>query len=201
MAQSISQEAIGATGLPGATAASRHAGATVSGAPTTGTFAVGDFIVDQSGKFWVCTTAGTPGTWGSVGGSSALTYLETFITADVSFLASTFKNITSLSLTSGTWQVTFLANVTNPTATTNTIALSANPASATSNSSNYFNQYFQLYNSDNKSTSFTKVITLASTTTIYFVGWVSSTSVSVSAATGFGAPNNIATGISAVKIA
>ena len=41
MAQSISQEAIGATGLPGATAASRHAGATTSGAPTTGTFAVG----------------------------------------------------------------------------------------------------------------------------------------------------------------
>jgi len=63
MAQSISQEAIGATGLPGATAASRHAGATTSGAPTTGTFAVGDFIVDQSGAMWVCTVAGTPGTW------------------------------------------------------------------------------------------------------------------------------------------
>jgi len=63
MAQSISQEAIGATGLPGATAASRHAGATVSGAPTTGTFAVGDFIVDQSGAMYVCTVAGTPGTW------------------------------------------------------------------------------------------------------------------------------------------
>jgi len=63
MAQSISQEAIGATGLPGATAASRHAGATASGAPTSGTFAVGDFIVDQSGAMWVCTVAGTPGTW------------------------------------------------------------------------------------------------------------------------------------------
>jgi len=63
MAQSISQEAIGATGLPGATAASRHAGATASGAPTTGTFAVGDFIVDQSGAMYVCTVAGTPGTW------------------------------------------------------------------------------------------------------------------------------------------
>ena len=63
MAQSISQEAIGATGLPGATAASRYAGATTSGAPTTGTFAVGDFIVDQSGAMWVCTVAGTPGTW------------------------------------------------------------------------------------------------------------------------------------------
>ena len=63
MAQSISQEAIGATGLPGATAASRHAGATASGAPTTGTFAVGDFIVDQSGAMYVCIVAGTPGTW------------------------------------------------------------------------------------------------------------------------------------------
>jgi len=63
MAQSISQEAIGATGLPGATAASRHAGATASGAPTTGTFAVGDYIVDQSGAMYVCTVAGTPGTW------------------------------------------------------------------------------------------------------------------------------------------
>jgi len=63
MAQSISQEAIGATGLPGATAASRHAGATTTGAPTTGTFAVGDFIVDQSGAMYVCTVAGTPGTW------------------------------------------------------------------------------------------------------------------------------------------
>jgi len=63
MAQSISQEAVGATGLPGATAASRHAGATTSGAPTSGTFAVGDFIVDQSGAMYVCTVAGTPGTW------------------------------------------------------------------------------------------------------------------------------------------
>jgi len=63
MAQSISQEAIVNTGLPGATAASRYAGATTSGAPTTGTFAVGDFIVDQSGAMYVCTVAGTPGTW------------------------------------------------------------------------------------------------------------------------------------------
>ena len=63
MAQSISQEAIVNTGLPGATAASRYAGATASGAPTTGTFAVGDYVVDQTGAMYVCTTAGTPGTW------------------------------------------------------------------------------------------------------------------------------------------
>jgi hypothetical protein len=63
MAQSISQEAIGATGLPGATAASRHAGATASGAPVSGTFAVGDYVIDQTGTIYICTVAGTPGTW------------------------------------------------------------------------------------------------------------------------------------------
>ena len=63
MAQSISQEALAATGLPGATAASRYAGATASGAPATGTFAVGDYVVDQTGAMYICTVAGTPGTW------------------------------------------------------------------------------------------------------------------------------------------
>ena len=63
-----------ATGLTGATAASRHVGATASGAPTAGTFAVGDFVIDQTGKVYICTAAGTPGTWTAVsgGGSSYL---------------------------------------------------------------------------------------------------------------------------------
>ena len=50
-------------GLTGATAATRYVGGTANGAPTSGTFAVGDFVVDQTGTIWVCTTAGTPGTW------------------------------------------------------------------------------------------------------------------------------------------
>lgn len=58
-----------ASGLTGATAASRYVGATTSGAPASGTFAVGDFIIDQTGAIYVCTTAGTPGTWTKVGGS------------------------------------------------------------------------------------------------------------------------------------
>ncbi len=56
-----------ATGAPaaltGATAATRYVGGTASGAPTTGTFAVGDFVIDQTAAIWVCTVAGTPGTW------------------------------------------------------------------------------------------------------------------------------------------
>jgi len=71
MAQSISQEAIGATGLPGATAASRHAGAVATSIPTSGSFIVGDFVVTQTGNIFVCTTAGSPGVWTRVGGSAS----------------------------------------------------------------------------------------------------------------------------------
>jgi hypothetical protein len=68
-----------ASGLTGATAASRYVGATASGAPASGTFAVGDFAIDQSGKVFVCTSAGTPGTWvqvGAAGGVTILNYTE-----------------------------------------------------------------------------------------------------------------------------
>ena len=51
------------SGLTGATTATRYVGGTANGAPASGTFSKGDFIVDQSGTIWVCTTAGTPGTW------------------------------------------------------------------------------------------------------------------------------------------
>ena len=52
-----------ASGLTGATTATRYVGGTANGAPASGTFAKGDFIIDQTGTIWVCTTAGTPGTW------------------------------------------------------------------------------------------------------------------------------------------
>lgn len=56
-----------APGLPadlaGATAATRYVGGTASGSPASGTFHVGDFVIDQSGFTWVCTVAGSPGTW------------------------------------------------------------------------------------------------------------------------------------------
>jgi len=63
MAKSIFQESLKLTGLPGATAGSRYVGGTVAGAPTIGSFLVGDFIVDQSGSTWICTVSGSPGTW------------------------------------------------------------------------------------------------------------------------------------------
>ena len=55
------------TGLTGATAGtSRLVGTTTAGPPTTGTFAVGDLVIDQTATIWVCTVAGTPGTWSNI---------------------------------------------------------------------------------------------------------------------------------------
>ena len=82
-----------ATGLTGATAASRYVGATASGAPTTGTFSVGDFVIDQTGKLWICTAGGSPGTWtqvsgGGGGGSGVNTVTITSQTSSYTFALS-----------------------------------------------------------------------------------------------------------------
>ena len=55
------------TGLTGATAGtSRLVGTTSAGPPTTGTFATGDLVIDQTATIWICTAAGTPGTWSNI---------------------------------------------------------------------------------------------------------------------------------------
>ena len=55
-------------GLTGAVSATRYVGGTASVAPTAGTFAVGDFVITQAGSIYICTVAGTPGTWVAVSG-------------------------------------------------------------------------------------------------------------------------------------
>jgi hypothetical protein len=71
-AGNVSVPIVRSTGTTGATASSRYMGATASGAPAAGTFVVGDFVVDQAGAVWVCTVAGSPGTWKSAGSSGNL---------------------------------------------------------------------------------------------------------------------------------
>jgi hypothetical protein len=58
--------------LTGATAQTGFVGATTSGAPSSGTFLVGDWVIDQTGLIFICTTAGTPGTWTRVGNGGYL---------------------------------------------------------------------------------------------------------------------------------
>lgn len=93
------------SGLTGATAASRYVGATTSGSPASGTFALGDFVIDQTGNVWVCTTGGTPGTWAKVGGAASLTNYSQELTADVSLNGSAYSTIFTQSLGVGTWLV------------------------------------------------------------------------------------------------
>ncbi|MBU6288846.1 MAG: hypothetical protein KGS10_11850 [Chloroflexi bacterium] len=64
---SVTGVTLKAAGLTGATQVSRYVGATTSGAPSTGTFSVGDYVIDQSGAIHVCTTGGSPGTWTAIG--------------------------------------------------------------------------------------------------------------------------------------
>jgi hypothetical protein len=65
-----------AVGLPraltGAVSATRYVGGVASVAPTTGTFAAGDFVVALNGTVFVCVTAGSPGTWTRVVARSQL---------------------------------------------------------------------------------------------------------------------------------
>ncbi|WP_047893245.1 hypothetical protein [Micromonospora sp. RV43] len=44
---------------------------TVAGAPTTGTWITNDAVIDSAGALWVCTVAGTPGTWVTAAGGGA----------------------------------------------------------------------------------------------------------------------------------
>jgi hypothetical protein len=51
----------------GAATAAYFAGGTASGHPTTGTHNVGEYTLDLTGSFWICTTTGTPGVWVQAG--------------------------------------------------------------------------------------------------------------------------------------
>lgn len=58
-------------GLPGAPLGYRLRGATLLGAPATGTWRPGDMVPDRAGNIWSCVTGGTPGTWVPSGGICA----------------------------------------------------------------------------------------------------------------------------------
>ena len=70
--------AVATGGLSGATTATRFAGATTGGAPGSGTFATGDFTVDTTGKIFICTSGGSPGTWVNAASLYALLAGATF---------------------------------------------------------------------------------------------------------------------------
>ncbi len=53
---SVSSTTLSSSGVTGATSSSRYVGGTTSGAPVSGVFQAGDFVIDQSGNVWVYTS-------------------------------------------------------------------------------------------------------------------------------------------------
>lgn len=53
----------------------RYVGGTTAGAPTTGTYVAGDFVVSHDGHVYICTTGGTPGTWSTWPAQGEISYL------------------------------------------------------------------------------------------------------------------------------
>jgi hypothetical protein len=72
VANRIRAQFTGATGGSGG-----YVGATTSGAPVSGTFVVGDWVVTTDGVVWVCMVAGTPGTWQALPGTYISENLKT----------------------------------------------------------------------------------------------------------------------------
>jgi len=91
--------------LTGATSATRYVGGTASVAPTTGTFAVGDFVIAQNGNVFVCTVAGSPGTWVNAGSSGAVSSVFTRTGAVVA-VNGDYMGVVSAALTGATGQAT-----------------------------------------------------------------------------------------------
>lgn len=69
---SSSAQVFPCSGSTGATVAAGFVGGTAGGHPTSGGHGLGDFVVDNTGNMWVCTAAGTPGTWQAVGGGQGI---------------------------------------------------------------------------------------------------------------------------------
>lgn len=63
----VKDHTLALTGPTGSAAATRWVGATASGAPASGAYLKGDWVIAQNGHLFICTAAGTPGTWVDAG--------------------------------------------------------------------------------------------------------------------------------------
>ena len=67
-------------------------------------FEVGDFVIARNGSIWICTVAGTPGTWAEVGAAAA--------TAAVTVTAAGTATVAATVTATVTTAVTVTASVT-----------------------------------------------------------------------------------------
>ena len=137
--------AVATGGLTGATAATRFVGGTATVHPSTGTFAVGDYVVTQNGTVLICTVAGTPGTWVNAAGSNAsasgtVTGADAFGASPAAGSAATFSkgdHDHGLPANPVTAFLTATDTLTNKRITRRTLAYTANAATPAVDTDNY----------------------------------------------------------------
>jgi hypothetical protein len=62
--QSLNAPTVIASGVGSTSnAPTRYVGGTAAGAPASGTYVAGDFVVSHDGHIYICTATGNPGTW------------------------------------------------------------------------------------------------------------------------------------------
>ena len=108
----------------------------VSGAPTTGTWVVGNWIIDSLGRTFYCTVAGTPGTWVQANVAPAFpgtnTQTLTSTVAATAYTATTaVTHLTTAALAIGTYQIDGVLTVTGAAALSATAYLTAVGTSGT----------------------------------------------------------------------
>lgn len=116
--------------LTGATAPTRYVGATTSGAPTTGSFASGDFVIDQSGAVWICTVGGSPGTWATAAAPS-LNHAGGVLGAYIGISSPSTATIFSPNLAVGTWLLNVGCSMENAGASAGQYSLQVSGGTAT----------------------------------------------------------------------
>jgi hypothetical protein len=87
------------SGLSGAGTASRYVGGTVNGAPTSGTFTLGDYVVSQNGNLYVCKVSGSPGTWSQDGSGTFLPLSGGTMTGTLNMGSNAITGVVGLTMT------------------------------------------------------------------------------------------------------
>jgi hypothetical protein len=155
---------------------------------------------------WVCTVAGTPGTWTQVGGSSALTYASGALTSGyIGLNGSTYTTfLTTSSLAVGTWLITCnfdLSTGAGTNETRGTTKAIANTGAVTFTIGAVCDFYTYSLNSLQSNWSFTFIAVVTSTATISFQARANATSApSISNGSFYGGTNS-PTYYTATKIA